>query len=125
MNNIFNIRKRKQEKQTHLVGAYMPDEFVSSLTLHCLSKGISKSCIIQEILQEWYNRICRDSEESSINEIIRIIQYEWNIKKKIDFINASNNIESFSLYKRNINQMLSSKKIKEDVINEILEKIEI
>jgi len=125
MIKIFNIRKRKSEKQTHLIGVYMPDEFVSSLTLYCLSKGISKSCLMQEILQEWYNKIYLKESESVMDEIVFLIQHDWNIKKMVDKINKSNVVNIFSAYKKEVTETLLSKKIKETKINEIMDMIKI
>ena len=125
MIKIFNIRKRKSEKQTYLIGVYMPDEFVSSLTLYCLSKGISKSCLMQEILQEWYNKIYLKESESVMDEIVFLIQHDWNIKKMVDKINKSNVVNIFSAYKKEVTETLLSKKIKETKINEIMDMIKI
>jgi len=125
MSKIFNIRKRKSEKQTHLIGAYMPDEFVSSLTLYCLSKGISKSCIIQELLQEWHSKVFQKESESVMDEIVFLIQHDWNIRKMVDKINKFNVVDTFSAYKKGVTETLLSKKIKETKINEIMDMIKI
>lgn len=125
MIDLFKTRKCKTEQQTLLVGAYMPEEFVSALVLHCLSKKINKSCALQEIFQDWYRRSYRVNEETILNEIIYIIQHEWDLKKRIEKINDENKNEQFNRFLDEITDFLSSKKVITSKINEIKSNVKI
>lgn len=123
-NDIFSIRTRKnQEKNTHLIGAYVPQKLNSCLVLYSIAKGFPKTVIVQDVLQNWYNSTFRNNEADIKNDIISIAQHEWYLKKRIERWEEDEICEHYNSFLLHVDNELTNKRIERNVIEEIIENI--
>lgn len=125
--NIFKTKKRKNEEERKMLGAFVPKQLSSSISLYCASKGINKSCIVQEAIQEWYHRNIRKKEDEIFNDIVHIIEHEWNIvRMRIEGIKRSD--ENYKLYfggyLSEVQEDLVKIGITDEMIGKIIETVE-
>ena len=62
--------KKKTPQESKLVGAQLPRQVSDYLTLLCLAHGITKSIVVRNAMQEWYDNQT-ETEEQLIKLIIK------------------------------------------------------
>lgn len=65
-----------------IVGASLPIEIHNYLTLYTLSKGISKTKILKDLLEQWIDiQKRRDNEEDLLEKIVYRVNARWRVEK--------------------------------------------
>src|SRR3990167_8702010 len=74
---IFKIRSKDFVKGK-LVGVEIPQQLHSYLALFTLAKGVTKSAVLRNLIQKWYENI-----PTSEDELIEILMYEFRIQFQV------------------------------------------
>lgn len=112
--SIFKIRnKRAPIIPRKLVGAYLSQRVNSYLSLYALSKGITKSTVIRNQIEEWHRaESIMYPTEKLVEIIIDKIKPIWKLRKK-----SPCSTSDLNLFRRNLKIELIKKGINEvDII---------
>jgi predicted DNA-binding protein len=118
MESIFKVSKTKSDN-SKLVGANMPLQVHSYLTLYSLAKGTTKTLIIKELLTNWIEKQrAKEEDWMLIDEIVRRVNVKWGaIKEQSD--------TTFQQFKVTLRQELLDRGIEERNIKSILQKLKV
>jgi hypothetical protein len=112
--------KSKSNKQIggKLVGVILGWDIHSYFSLFSLAKGRTKSIILKEQIENWYDeKLISDPEETLCNELIQKIKFEWKGLKRMK---PDYNIHTF---KKELKTELTKRGIQEEHITLILKQI--
>ena len=74
--------KKSSPEKSKLVGAYLPQQVSDYLTLYSLAHGISKSVVLRDEIQHWFDS--QMEEETALVKLIgkkaRVEQKKWESK---------------------------------------------
>jgi hypothetical protein len=102
-----------------LVGALLPLQVDSYLSLYTLSKGLSKSKILRGLIGAWVNKQrAREPDSILAQKVVQKANYQWMVTK------ATNTRMTFGIFKNMITQELSSRGIEKKYIDLITNGIE-
>lgn len=110
------LKESNQRDDYKLVGASLPLQVHSYLTLYCLAKGVSKTKIIKGLLENWIACQVTTHGTSPAELVLCIIKragVQWKARK------ASGKM-SFKEFKESLQAELTEKGVSEDVIASIL-----
>jgi hypothetical protein len=109
--------ERKGTKRN--IGGYFPTYIDSYLTLKSLAEAVTKSSIMQSILEKWVaNSRAKESEKVLLDRIIQRLSAQWKIDKK------QPPYWSFEEYKEKVHVELLSRGISEENVDKILKAIQ-
>jgi len=102
-----------------VVGASLPVEIHSYLTLYALAMSTTKTAVIKKQLEKWINEQKRFvTEEKLITSIVSQIQQQWKGKhKRIPDL-------EFERFKELVYQELIEKGVEEDITDKIVAKLQ-
>jgi len=107
--------------ESKFVGVWLSRQTDSFLSLYALSKGISKSKVIREELEEW---VLKNTRNSPVEHLLKLLidkyQTEWKDKKRLYHITDPNR---FTIHKEDLYILLERKGLSEAHITRILEGI--
>ncbi len=108
--------------ESKFVGVYLPRQICSYLSLYALGTGVSKSKIMRDCIEKWYQGNQRTSSiESLISKLADEAQKEWDARKAIHRYEWGNKIDTaFDFYKREFMTKLERKGIDQEHIKQIL-----
>jgi len=116
MKKIFKIRNKKISIPGKLVGAYLTPQVSSYLSLYALSKGITKSIIVKDQMDEWYrNKEITNSVKKLIEVIADNAVYQWKLTNKSLYPKLD-----LELFQKNLEIELGNKGISNNYIHAIL-----
>lgn len=112
---IFNKKVKQRVQDSKFVGAHLPSQLYSYLSLYTLATGESKNQIIVDVLENWKldGDVDEDKEMKLIEECAQIAFSDFKNKKKANFQWFLNEVE----------YELTKKGITKEVISVIIEKI--
>jgi len=103
--------KKGSPKDTKLAGAYLSRQVSDYLTLYSLAHGITKTIVIRNEIQHWY-----DSQMEKDVDLVKMIAKKARTKQK--------KWDSKVLFKKNLKEELERKQISEVHISTILTALE-
>lgn len=106
--------------QSKFVGVWIPQRTNSFLSLLALSKGVSKSKIVRDVVDDITFPLITDMIES----IAVCYQQKWKDKKHLYYRNIDTIDTAFQIYKGELEIHLLRKGIAEGHVKLILEKLE-
>lgn len=109
------LKESNQRDDYKLVGASLPLQVHSYLTLYCLAKGVSKTKIIKELVENWIAQqtVAHGTTAELVLCIIKRAGVQWKAKK------ASGKM-SFKEFKESLQKELTEKGVSEPIIISIL-----
>jgi hypothetical protein len=78
----MTLLKASNKEELRLVGVHLPSSVYDYLTLYTLSKGITKSALLRQLLDPWIEAEKTD-ESVLLEQIVQRIQSGWRKKKKL------------------------------------------
>ncbi len=113
------LRSNTKRIDTKLVGVLLPMELHAYFSLYTVAKGITKTVIIKDELNNWAHatQLCGEIEEELIKEIIEKIREKWNA------IKIKTPEKSIKDFKQELKTELRIKGISEQHINLIMKGI--
>lgn len=101
------------------IGGYFPTYIDTYLTLRSLADAVTKTSIIQSILEKWVaNSRAAKSEKKLMDDISRRLNAQWKIEK------SSPIHDSFEAYIDKVRTELLSKGLSEEIVVKILKAIQ-
>lgn len=88
---ILKIKSKISKEQFKLVGALVPLPLNSFLSLYAVANSITKSMVVNNVLESWRQGICI-SEEKLINDIISIAKEGWKGSQKLTIVDFTDNL---------------------------------
>jgi hypothetical protein len=111
---IFKVKsKEENEVGTKHVGVILPRHVTSFLTLYCLSKGITKTKVIRELVEKWMYHDAVPSTEDLILDLVSKIDKQWQACK-------TSSKSSMVMFKEQVSRELKAKDMEEEHIQLIL-----
>jgi len=102
-----------------LVGAFVPSQVSSYLSLYALANSITKSMIVRDLIEDWYRDTRGEmSEDTLIDKIVQIAWIEW--KSLLSKIPSSD----WHTYQIELSTQLTQKKLSPYNIELILKKLQ-
>jgi len=109
------LKPENKRKDYKLVGASMSPQVYHYLNLFILTKKITKTAILSELLEEWIKKQrLKDSENSLILNLVEQIKVEWKIRE------AHEGLISFDEFSHDVMEELTGKGLSLGHINAIL-----
>lgn len=93
---LLKSKKQDLKKDTGFIGASMPRETVSFLSLFCLATGVTKTSILQRLLYRWTKQQKENySEKELIKRVVNRALDAWIVfpKKNANFATFKNCLE--------------------------------
>ena len=103
--------KKGSPEKTKLVGAHLPQQVSDYLMLYSLAHGISKTVIVRDEVQHWY-----DSQMEKAEELVKMIGTKARTEQK--------KWESKMTFKKNLRSELIRRNVNDDYIKTILTMLE-
>ena len=111
--SLFRRYSQTKSVRDRFLGAYVPWELSSYLTLWCMVTGLKKSDVINGLLEQW------KSEEVSTTDLeVRMSQLVWTAYRKLTTVRKR------KAFRNRVHYDLLKKGIPADAIARITEKIE-
>ena len=105
--------------ESKFVGVWLSQQTNAFLSLYALSKRVSKSVLIREILDKWLEGKPNESRiQELISDVTAHLQIEWEDKKRLYHITDPNR---FTIHKEDLALKLHRKGLNEDHTKRILE----
>lgn len=109
------LKSNNRKEKFKLVGVYVPLQVSYFLTLFTLSRGVSKSKVLQDLLENWKQKMEEDHPEKElIKDIIQRANMQWRGKK------ATGLNMSFNQFKDKIKYELTTAGLTESHVSRIL-----
>jgi len=101
------------------IGGYFPTYIDTYLTLKSLAEAVTKTSIMQSILEKWVANNNRDtkSEKQLMENISNRLNAQWNIEKSLP------THLSYEEYRTKVGVELLAKGLSDEIINKILKAI--
>jgi hypothetical protein len=113
---VFPIKYKREGYK--LAGTSLPLQAHNYLVLYTLAKGITKSKILTNLINNWIEtQKGRQSEQKLIQDIVQRIESQWKVKKAID------KKLLFEEYKETLHEAFTDKGLTETQINLILKSV--
>jgi len=114
---ILGIKRSTTDNKRYM-GGFMPLSIHEYVDLFILAKGISKSQILKQSLEEWISGKCQVPENQT-DHLLLMVSDRLNSKWKV----LKNDFDNFSDYKKKVKEELQTKGIKLKHIRLILNKM--
>jgi hypothetical protein len=93
------------------VGAYVPLQINSYLTVCCLINGMTKSAVLKMILKKWVDETC---PAKFVAELVTLVQQKWADEKQ------ANPKITLLMFQNNVIRELEGKGVEHDIIKTVI-----
>lgn len=115
--SILNRKRKRHTKEDsglQLVGLLLPDQLASYLNIHCLAKGVSKTLVIRELIENWADeQLSQKSKDDLIKEVAHRAYESWKYPK------TTIKRENFNTFLKRVRIELKIKKL-DSYVDEII-----
>lgn len=121
MIDIFKIRKSKpsgKDRYGKFVGAMLPPQADTYLSLYSLHRKISKGAILREVIDKWMEQQQKEMNELQIiDSLIDRVEREWEVYRAVVGKERAN----WDKFRTELERELSNKGIQPDIIASIMD----
>ena len=108
--SVKNVGKDRVTSDRKIVGVEIPQHYYNILMLEALTRGVTRTTILREIIEQWLNN---QSSDAVIDNFIKKIRNEWHMHKRL------NPKEDVGNYMLELEAYLMSRGLDEQIVSNI------
>jgi hypothetical protein len=107
---ILKTKSKITKEQFKLVGALVPLPLNSFLSLYAAANGITRSMVINNVLENWHQKQC-EGKAKLLKDIVTIVKEGWKESRKL----------TIAEFTENLDKELSKKGLDPDMIEKVIQ----